>query len=170
MSLKESYQKHRKAYLVGAGCIILIFGYWLYARAKANDPKYTTVVVRRGDIVSAVQATGTINALTTVPVGSYVSGTVQYIFADFNTRVKSGQVLAQLDPAIYEAQVTQARGNLENAQANLVTLAANIQVDEANLAKSKANVDYQQATGKRSQDLFAAGGVSTDSNELTQTT
>jgi HlyD family secretion protein len=128
------------------------------------------LVVRRGDITSAVQATGTINALTTVSVGSYVSGTVQYIFADFNTRVKSGQVLAQLDPAIYEAQVTQARGNLENAQDNLATLAANVQVDEANLAKTQANVSYQQATAKRSSDLFKAGIVSTDSNDLTQST
>jgi HlyD family secretion protein len=170
MSLKESYQKHRKAYFVGAGCVILIFGYWLYARAKAKDPKYTTLVVRRGDITSAVQATGTINALTTVSVGSYVSGTVQYIFADFNTRVKSGQVLAQLDPAIYEAQVTQARGNLQNAQDNLTTLAANVQVDQANLAKTQANVGYQQATAKRSQDLFTAGIVSTDANDLTQST
>jgi HlyD family secretion protein len=170
MSLIESYQKHRKAYFIGLGCVVLILGYWIYAHAKSKDPKYTTVVVRRGDITAAVQATGTINALTTVPVGSYVSGTVQYIFADFNTRVKSGQVLAQLDPAIYEAQVTQARGNLENAQANLVTLAANVQVDQANLAKAQANVAYEQATAKRSQDLFVAGVVSADSNELTQST
>src|SRR5271170_2819071 len=170
MSLRESYQKHRKAYFIGAGFVILILAYWIYARGKSNDPKYTTVVVRRGDIVASVQATGTINALTTVSVGSYVSGTVQYIFADFNTRVKSGQVLAQLDPAIYEAQVTQARGNLQNAQDNLTTLAANVQVDQANLEKSQANVAYEQATAKRSSDLFQAGIVSTDSNDLTQST
>ncbi len=170
MPLKESYQQHKKAYFVVLGVLVAIIGYWLYARAKAQAPKYTTVVVRRGDITSAVQATGTINALTTVSVGSYVSGTVQYIFADFNTRVKSGQVLAQLDPAIYEAQVTQARGNLENAQGNLVTLAANVQVDQANLAKAQANVGYQQATAKRSADLFKAGLISTDSNDLTQST
>jgi HlyD family secretion protein len=170
MSLKESYTKHKRAYLIGFGCVVLIFCYWAYAHAKGKDPKYTTVVVRRGDITAAVQATGTINALTTVSVGSYVSGTVQYIFADFNTRVKNGQVLAQLDPAIYEAQVTQARGNLENAQDNLPTLAANVQVAQASLAKAQANVGYQQATAKRSQDLFTAGIVSTDSNDLTQST
>lgn len=170
MSLRDSYQKHRRAYVIGSVCVILVFGYWFYARSKSKDPKYTTVVVRRGDITAAVQATGTINALTTVAVGSYVSGTVQYVFADFNTRVKSGQVLAQLDPAIYEAQVTQARGNLENAQANLVTLAANVQVDQANLAKAQAGVAYQQATAKRSQDLFKAGVVSADANDLTQST
>jgi HlyD family secretion protein len=170
MPLSDSYRKHRKAYLISAAVLILIIGYGYYAKTKTSDPKYTTSVVRRGDLTSAVQATGTINALTTVPVGSYVSGTVQYIFADFNTKVKGGQVLAQLDPAIYEAQVTEARGNLENAQSNLVTLAANVQVDQANLAKAQANVAYEKATAKRSQDLFTAGVVSADSNDLTQST
>src|SRR5579864_8329707 len=170
MPLSDTYRKHKKAYLISAGLLVLILGYWFYSRRNASDPKYTTATVHSGNLTSAVQATGTINALTTIPVGSYVSGTVQYIFADFNTRVKSGQVLAQLDPAIYEAQFTQARGNLENAQANLVTLAANVQVDQANLAKAQAGVAYQQATAKRSQDLFKAGVVSADANDLTQST
>jgi HlyD family secretion protein len=170
MSLKESYQKRKKIYLLAVACLILLLGYGYYARSKDAAPKYTTAVVRRGDLTAAVQATGTINALTTVSVGSYVSGTVQYIFADFNTRVKSGQVLAQLDPAIYEAQVLQARGNLENAKDNLTTLAANVQVDQAAVAKAQANVKYQVATAKRSQDLFEAGVVSADSNDLTQST
>jgi len=168
MSLRESYQQHKKLYLIGAAALILIIAGWSYAKSRSDAPKFTTAEVRTGNITASVQATGTINALTTVPVGSYVSGTVQYIFADYNTRVHSGQVLAQLDPAIYEAQVTEARGNLENAQANLVTLAANVQVDEANLAKVEANVKYEQATAKRSQDLFQSGIVSADSNDLTQ--
>ena len=138
MSLRESYQQHKKLYLIGAAVLIVVIVGWAYARSRSNDPKFTTAEVRTGNITASVQATGTINALTTVPVGSYVSGTVEYIFADYNTRVHSGQVLAQLDPAIYEAQVTQARGNLENAQANLVTLAANVQVDQANLAKVRS--------------------------------
>jgi len=170
MSLKESYQKRKKLYMIGSACLVVLVGYWYYARSKDAAPRYTTAAVRRGDITAAVQATGTINALTTVPVGSYVSGTVQYIFADFNTRVKSGQVLAQLDPAIYEAQVLQARGNLENARDNLATLAANVQVDQAAVVKAQANVKYEVATAKRSQDLFAAGVVSADSNDLAQST
>jgi len=170
MSLKDSYQKHRNLCLIVTACLVLIVAFWLYSRAKAAQPKFTTATIRSGDITSAVQATGTINALTTVSVGSYVSGTVQYIFADFNTRVKSNQVLAQLDPAIYEAQVLQARGNLQNAKDNLTTLAANVQVDDAAVAKAQANVKYQVATAKRSQDLFTAGVVSADSNDLTQST
>jgi HlyD family secretion protein len=167
MSLREFYQKHKKLYIIGAICLIFILGAWRYFGGSAA-PKFTIATVRRGDITSVVQATGTINPLTTVPVGSYVSGTVQYIFADFNTPVKKGQVLAQLDPAIYEAQMIQARGNLQNARANLVTLDANVHVNEANLAKARANVRYEQATAKRSQELFQSGVVSADSNELVQ--
>ena len=170
MPLRESYNRHNLAYLVGAVCLVAAIAGGFYFRSQSKEVKYTTAPIRRGDLVASVQATGTINPLTTIPVGSYVSGTVQYIFADFNTRVHNGQVLAQLDPAIYEAQVITARGNLENAKANLTTLAANVQVGEANLAKAQANVTYQAATAKRSQDLFAAGVISTDANDLTQST
>lgn len=167
MSLREAYNRHKKLYIAIA-CIAVLVVLWVYFKRRGDGPRYTTAVVQRGNITSIVQATGTINPLTTVPVGSYVSGTVKYIFADFNTRVKNGQVLAQLDPAIYEAQVTQSRGNLQNAKANLVTLQANVQAAEANLAKAQANASYQIANAKRSQDLFAAGVVSTDSNEQIQ--
>jgi HlyD family secretion protein len=168
--LKESYEKHRKAYLLSGLClIVLIFGGW-YLKGRSKAVQYITVTVRRGDISAAVQATGTINPLTTVPVGSYVSGTVEYIFADFNTRVQNGQVLAQLDPSIYAAQVTTARGNLQNAKDNLLTLQATVDVDEANLAKARANLAYQAATAKRTHDLFLAGVVSTDQNDLIQST
>ena len=169
MSLKEAYGKHKTA-SISVACLIMILGLWGYFRTRKDAPKYTTATVRRGNITSVVQATGTINPLTTVPVGSYVSGTVKYIFADFNTRVKNGQVLAQLDPAIYEAQVIQARGNLQAAEANLSTLQANVQVAAANLAKAQANVKYEAAAAKRSQDLYASGVVSTDSNEQVQST
>jgi len=169
MPLRDSLRKHKTRYAIGFVVLIILAGFLAYAR-RPKDVKYTLVGVKRGDIHATVQATGTIQPLTTVPVGSYVSGTVQYIFADFNTRVRNGQVLAQLDPAIYEAQVITARGNLQNAQANLATLEANIGVAEANLAKAKANVDYQQATAKRSQDLFTSGIVSADANQLTQST
>ena len=169
MPLRDSYQKHKKWYWIGLTSFAILAGYFIHA-SRTPKVKYTLATLKRGDIHATVQATGTIEPLTTVPVGSYVSGTVQYIFADFNTRVHDGQVLAQLDPAIYEAQVITAQGNLQNAQANLVTLDANVGVAEANLAKAKSNVDYQLATAKRSQDLFNSGIVSADANQLTQST
>ena len=170
MSLRESYQEHKTSYAIGAICLILILAGVLYYNGRSTDPKYITANVRPGDITAAVQSTGTINPLTTVPVGSYVSGTVKYIFADFNTRVHSGQVLAQLDPAIYAAQAVTAQGSLENARSNLVTLAASVQVGQANLAKAQANVKYQEATARRTRELLQSGVVSTDANDLVQST
>src|SRR6516165_8906978 len=169
MPLRDFYENNKRTVIIASLVVLGLIAFQIY-RSRPKDPKFTSVTVKRGDISATVQATGTINPLTTVSVGSYVSGTVQYIFADFNTRVRSGQVLAQLDPAIYEAQVLQARGNLQNARDNLATLSANIQVDQAALAKAQANVKYEQATAKRSQDLFLAGVVSADSNDLTQST
>ena len=109
---------------------VAIAAAWTLRRGP-DPPKFLTARVEQGAITSVVQATGTINPLTTVPVGSYVSGTVKYIFADFNSRVHAGQVLAQLDPEVYEAQVTQARGNLDNAVANEKNHEAAIVVQEA---------------------------------------
>src|SRR3984957_3087334 len=168
MPLSETFAKYKKWIVIGLICLIAIGGGAYYAKTRTTAPKLTTGTVRKGDISSSVAATGTINPLTTAAVGSYVSGTVKYIFADFNTKVVAGQVLTQIDPAIYEAQVETAQGNLQNAKSNLVTLAANVQVDQANLAKAQANVQYIQASAKRSQELFAAGIVSTDSNDQVQ--
>jgi HlyD family secretion protein len=170
MPLRESYEEHKTGYAIGAICLILILGGVYYFDGQSKDVKYITASVRPGDITAAVQSTGTINPLTTVPVGSYVSGTVKYIFADFNTRVHSAQVLAQLDPAIYEAEVVTARGSLENARSSLVTLAASVQVGQANLAKVQANVKYQETTARRSRELLQSGVVSTDANDLVQST
>src|SRR5579859_2330653 len=126
MDLRAYYRDHKKLVGLGALVVLAIFvGGWAI-RGRSDDPNYLTAEVQHGGITSVVQATGTINPLTTVPVGSYVSGTVQYVFADFNSRVRAGQVLAQLDPSIYEAQAIQARGNLGNAEANLKNLEASI--------------------------------------------
>lgn len=144
---------------------------WTLKRSP-DPPKFLTARVEQGAITSVVQATGTINPLTTVPVGSDVSGTVKYIFADFNSRVRAGQVLAQLDPEVYQAQVTQARGNVENAIANEKNLEAAIAVQEAviqtnaaNLEKAKAAAEYAKATAQRYQKLTQDGVISRDQAE-----
>ena len=144
----------------------------VYYRRAPSAPKYQMAKIEQGSITSVVQATGTINPLTTVPVGSYVSGTVKYVFADFNSRVHADQVLAQLDPEVYEAQVTQARGNLENSIANEKNLEAGIAVQEAgiknnqaNLEKAKAAADYAQATSRRFTNLANQGVISRDQSD-----
>jgi HlyD family secretion protein len=90
-----------------------------YAKRGDKEPTVTTLKISRGPIVDAVGATGTLQAVTTVTVGTQVSGIVQDLYADFNSIVKKGQVVARLDPSILETQVETAKANLTNAQANL---------------------------------------------------
>ncbi len=101
--------------------VVIALGVVLFFVFKNKDgkQKYITDKITRGDIKSTVSATGTVNAVTTVQVGTQVSGTIQKLFVDFNSPVKKGQLLAQIDPAIFDAQVGQARANLLSAKANL---------------------------------------------------
>jgi HlyD family secretion protein len=103
-------------------------GFWYYRYSNTPaPPAVTTSPVTRGDIVETVGATGTLQAVTTVQVGTQVSGTIQSLYADFNSLVKKGQVIARLDPSLFQTQIEQARANLVRAQADLdrlkVTLA-----------------------------------------------
>ena len=175
MRIHEYYQSHRGlTFIVAVGLIVVLAAGWAI-RGRSDDPTYLTAEVQRGGITSVVQATGTINPLTTVPVGSYVSGTVKYVFADFNSRVEAGQVLAQLDPEVYQAQVVQARGNLDNAIANEKNLEATItaqqaaiKTNEANLERLKAASVYSQANTRRIIDLAGQGVFSKDQADQAQ--
>ena len=80
---------------------------------------YVTVAAERGDLVRAVTATGTVNPVVTVQVGTYVSGPIVKLYCDFNTEVKKGQICAKIDPRPYQVTVEQASANLANAHAQL---------------------------------------------------
>ena len=97
------------------------FAYYKYSKTPV-EPTITTAAVTRGDIADTVGATGTLQAVTTVQVGTQVSGIVQDLYADFNTLVKKGQVIARLDPSTIQTQIEQARANLVRAQADLERL------------------------------------------------
>src|SRR3982751_3700352 len=86
---------------------------------------YQTATVTRGPITQAVTATGTLNPVVNVQVGSQVSGNIAKLFADFNSEVKAGQTVAQIDPALFQATVTQAEGDVASAQAGLELAQAN---------------------------------------------
>src|SRR5262245_27196798 len=107
-------------------------------------PQYYTEKVQKGDIQNVVQATGTINAVTTVQVGSQVSGTIQTLFADFNSHVKKGQVIAQIDPSLFQGALLQAKADLADAQANLIASKANL--DKAVAAQAQAKLDFDRYT------------------------
>ncbi|MFA4916093.1 MAG: efflux RND transporter periplasmic adaptor subunit [Syntrophales bacterium] len=131
----------KKIFIVSIIILVVIVAVILLFRGKGNGIKFKTEKVARGDIETTVTATGTVNAVTTVLVGTQVSGTIKNIYVDFNSPVKKGQLIAQIDPAIVEAQVEQAR-------ANLLSAGANLKKNEAMLADAKRTLE-------RSRELFS---------------
>ena len=105
---------------------------------RASATEYMTARVERGNLRNTVTATGTLQAVTTVQVGSQASGTISALYADFNSVVKKGQVVAQLDPAVLQAQVEQSQANLEQAHASL-------QQAQAAVVNARAGVTDAQA-------------------------
>lgn len=142
--IKLSWEKvlGRKKRLILAGGTLAILGLaaYYYLGNQATATQYLTARVERGNLRNTVTATGTLQAVTTVQVGSQASGTISALYADFNSAVKKGQIVAQLDPAVSKAQVDQARANLQQANASL-------QQARAAVANSRAGVSDAQARG-----------------------
>ncbi|PYX77614.1 MAG: efflux RND transporter periplasmic adaptor subunit, partial [Acidobacteria bacterium] len=137
--------------------IIAIIGWWIFR--PSNKTEYFTANVSRGDIREVVEATGTINAVITVQVGSQVSGTISQLFADFNSHVKKGQVIARIEPSLFEGALLQAKADLENARANAAAA-------KASAAKAKATAVQAQAQYERSKALAAQGVTSQQQLDL----
>src|SRR5262249_5501004 len=119
-----------------------------FAMNRKAPTQYYTAKVDNGDIRQVVDATGTINAVTTVQVGSQVSGTISKLFADFNSHVKKGQVVAQIDPSLFEGTLSQPKADLENARANLAAAHANTEKARATAIQTKADYDRNLALTK----------------------
>jgi HlyD family secretion protein len=137
-------------------CIILIAilaaGAFLFLRKGENGPKFRTEKVTKGDVRATVTATGTVNAVTTVLVGTQVSGAIKTLYVDYNSPVKRGQLLAQIDPATFDAQVGQARANLSLAKAN-------VEKSEAALVDAKRTMERNKILHAR--NLIARSDLDT---------
>jgi HlyD family secretion protein len=136
----------RKRLLIAVGALALIasLGFVLWGN-RASAAEYMTAKVERGNLRNSVTATGTLQAVTTVQVGSQASGTISALYADFNSTVKKGQVIAQLDPSTTQAQVEQARANLIQARAALQQAQAGVAQSRAGISQSRAGVTDAQA-------------------------
>jgi HlyD family secretion protein len=121
--------------------VATIAGLTAFKLESTKAPQYFTEQVQKGDIQNVVQATGTINAGTTVQVGSQVSGTIQTLSADFNSHVKKDQVVAQIDPSLFHGALLQAKADLADAQANLLAAKANLAKSQATAAQAKQDND-----------------------------
>jgi HlyD family secretion protein len=118
----------------------------LHQCRKGGAANYQTATITRGPITQAVTATGTLNPVVNVQVGSQVSGNIAKLFVDFNSEVKAGQVVAQIDPALFQATVTQAEGDLASAQAALELAKVNAtRIQELFARKTSSQADLDQA-------------------------
>jgi HlyD family secretion protein len=137
-----------------ASLVIVAIAVFAAFQFKGNDkPQYFTTKADRGDIREVVEATGTINAVITVQVGSQVSGTISRLNADFNSRVKKGQVIAQIDPSLFQGAMLQAKADLANAKANLVASQANLEKAQAAAVQTKA--DYERTAGLAKEGVMS---------------
>jgi HlyD family secretion protein len=137
--------KPRNKWLLLAGALVAVTLMVVLTLNRASQIQHFTAQVERGDIHDVVDATGTINAVITVQVGSQVSGTISKLFVDFNSRVHKGDLVALIDPALFKGAVQQATADLENARANLVAARTNVEKAKAALVETKA--DYERTEG-----------------------
>ncbi len=135
----------KRHWWVAIGTIAVASVFVAFQFRGQDKPQYFTAKADRGDIREVVEATGTINAVITVQVGSQVSGTISHLFVDFNSRVKRGQLVAQIDPPLFQGAVLQAKGDLANAKANVASARANLEKAKATEIQTKA--DYERAVG-----------------------
>src|SRR6266446_4432957 len=151
--------KIKSKWLILAGAVVVAGLFAVFGLNHNNAPQHFTAKVEKGEIHDVVEATGMINAVITVQVGSQVSGTISKLYVDFNSRVHKGDIVALIDPALFKGALLQATADLENAKANLVAARANLEKAKASLVQTKA--DYDRTAG-----LFKDGILSQQQLDL----
>lgn len=156
--------KHiQRKWIVVLGLFIAIAALGAFTLRGGDKPIYATQRVQQGDIRQLVQATGTIDAVTTVQVGSQISGTISKLNADFNTKVKKGQVVAEIDPALFQGALLQAQADLQNAQATAAAA-------KADLLKAQATAAQAQKAYARSDALAKEGVIAAQQLDIDKAT
>lgn len=145
--------------------VVFVSGFAFYF-SKHRDSGYVTVPAKVDTIVEAVEASGTVNPVNTVDIGSQVSGMIKDIYVDYNSKVTKGQLLAQIDPSLFQAQVDKARGDLEAARSNKAKIQAMLVYDKKNYERykrlyeknyvAKSDLDLAEATYKSDLAQIAA--------------
>jgi HlyD family secretion protein len=133
MATKQSGGRSKWIIIFSAIVVVAAGGVWYFKRGNNDTPQYQTTTVARGELTQVVTATGTLNPVVNVTVGSQVSGRISKLNVDFNSTVKSNEVIAEIDPSTYQAAVEQSTADLANA---------------------KANLELQQVEAKRSSELI----------------
>jgi HlyD family secretion protein len=161
-----------KKWIILVLAVGIVAGWWWFRRGENDAPQYQTVAVSHGEMTQVVTATGTLNPVVNVTVGSQISGNIKQLFADFNSPVTAGQVVAQIDPATFQAVVHQMEGDLANARAALelarVTegrkkeLVAQHAAPQADLDNATATLHQAEATVKMKEANLEKAKVDLD--------
>jgi HlyD family secretion protein len=144
-------QGRRAFAVIGLLVVAAGVGAYVYTRHLGGSTVFQTARVTRGPIVARVSATGTLNAVITVQVGSQVSGQIKELYADFNSQVTKGQVIARIDPALFQAQVDEAQAQLQAVRATVLSQQAMVAKTRADLANEQAGVAVAQAQTAKAQ-------------------
>jgi HlyD family secretion protein len=161
-----THPKHRWArWAILAGAVVAVAIAWqLWRTHTQNTITYDTASLQRGTVQSSVTATGAVNAVVDVQVGSQVSGNIKALYADFNTKVKKGQLVALIDPAVFQSQVDQARASQSSAVSAVSTAAAQVQKANSDLSGTMAGA--RSATSVLAKDRAVALNALAQYNRL----
>lgn len=154
-----------------AAMVLMVIGFGVRSwTQKSAGPEYKISKVEKGSITAAVSASGTLNPVVSVQVGSQVSGQLKEILVDFNSEVKQGQLIARIDPETFEYKVRQAQADLDAARAQVLTQQANIMAQRAEVARQEVNLAEAKRDLERKQQLVEKGFISTADRDKTQAT
>jgi HlyD family secretion protein len=140
-----------------AGVVVLALAgggaWWLTQRTKADEVSYRTAKIERGNLQATVSASGAVNPVTQVSVGTQISGQIKELYVDFNSEVKAGQLIALIDPETFEYRVRSAQADVDSARAAVLTAQANIAASNAAVSRAKVDLVEAQRDLERQQML-----------------
>jgi HlyD family secretion protein len=145
--------KSKSKWLVLTGVVVLALIFAAFGLNRSAQAQHFTAKVERGDVHDVVDATGTINAVITVQVGSQVSGSIAKLNVDFNSRVQKGDIVALIDPALFQGALLQAAADVDNAKANLIAAKANL--EKANAASQQTKADFDRAAQLTTEKIMS---------------
>ena len=168
--MQQKVRSRSPQIIAGALVLALAAGaaWWWQARQAAQAPQYRTAAIERGSLAALVSASGQVMPVTQVSVGSQVSGQIRELYADFNSEVKAGQLIAQIDPQLIEFQVRQAQADREAALSQVLIAQANVLASQAVVSRVQVDLAEARRDLERKTDLVAKGFIAQSEAERAQ--
>ena len=162
-ALSTTPQRSKRGLLIALAALVLAAAAgiaWKTLGSAAGDASYRFAKVERGNVTSVVSASGSLSAVTTVLVGSQISGQIKELFVDFNSQVKKGQLLARIDPETFELKVRQSEADLEAARTQFLNQQANLLTLRSQATRTRIQANDAKNDLDRKESLFAKGFIS----------